>query len=267
MNNTASEQEDKTYRDLWDAGMHVFPTTRAAAREVGARHYFTGAPCPKGHVTKRRTASAGCCECERELSFRRSLSPHVKEINRRNKQKQEYKAKQKEYAKSKTKGAWTPRPSGVPVPSDHPDYIKMYYRKNREEILQKAKERASRPESKEKRREYINKWTRERSKTPYGVAECFMRKCITRCLTNRTDRTSAMLGYTKEELSAHIESLFLDGMNWENWGTWHIDHIRPISSFLKSGVSDPKEINALRNLRPLWAAENLSKGARYDGEK
>lgn len=247
--------------------MHVFHTTPSAAKAAGDNHYFTGVPCRYGHLTKRRTASAACCECEREKSFRRSLLPRVKEINRRSKQKQEYKAKQKEYAKSKTKGLWTPRPSGLPVPSSHPDYMKMYYRKNREELARKAKDRASRPENKEKRREYINKWTRDRSKTAHGVTECFMRKCISRCLTNKTDRTSATLGYTKEELTSHLESLFLEGMTWGNWGTWHIDHIRPIASFLKSGITDPKEINALQNLRPLWAAENLSKGARYEHEK
>ena len=263
-----SKMEGKPYRDFWEAGgAHVFHTTRAAAKAAGESHYFTGVPCLHGHVTRRRTASAGCCECERERSFRRSLLPHAKEINRRNKQKQEYKAKQKEYAKSRTKGLWTPRATGLPVSSSHPDYMKMYYRKNREEIMQRVKDRASLPEIKEKRREYINKWTRDRSKTPYGVAECFMRKCISRCLTNKTDRTSAILGYTKEDLVAHIESLFLEGMTWENWGDWHIDHIRPISSFLKAGVTDARQINALQNLRPLWAFDNLSKGARYDDEK
>lgn len=35
MNNTASEQEDKTYRDLWDAGMHVFPLYGATRDERG----------------------------------------------------------------------------------------------------------------------------------------------------------------------------------------------------------------------------------------
>ena len=35
MDNTASEQEDKTYRDLWDAGMHVFPLYGATRDERG----------------------------------------------------------------------------------------------------------------------------------------------------------------------------------------------------------------------------------------
>ncbi len=55
----------------------------------------------------------------------------------------------------------------------------------------------------------------------------------------------------------HIENLFLDGMCWENWGRWHIDHIKMVSDF------DPKTtmsvVNGLENLRPLWAEDNCSR--------
>jgi hypothetical protein len=68
------------------------------------------------------------------------------------------------------------------------------------------------------------------------------------------------LGYTISEFKSHIESQFKDGMTWENHGEWHIDHIRPVSSFESS---EYKLINELRNLQPLWAGENLSKGDRW----
>jgi hypothetical protein len=50
-------------------------------------------------------------------------------------------------------------------------------------------------------------------------------------------------------------------MCWENYGEWHIDHIRPISSFDKN--DDPKIINALSNLQPLWALENYIKSNKF----
>lgn len=44
-------------------GIIDMPTTRAAARALGAKKYFTGLPCPKGHVTHRYVAGGGCAGC------------------------------------------------------------------------------------------------------------------------------------------------------------------------------------------------------------
>jgi hypothetical protein len=50
-------------------------------------------------------------------------------------------------------------------------------------------------------------------------------------------------------------------MSWSNYGRWHIDHKKPISKF-KDG-SNISVINALSNLQPLWAKDNLSKGNKF----
>jgi hypothetical protein len=57
-------------------------------------------------------------------------------------------------------------------------------------------------------------------------------------------------------------SVFKNGMTWENYGEWHIDHIRPVSSFDKD--DEVSVINSLENLQPLWAYENLSKSKKYN---
>lgn len=74
------------------------------------------------------------------------------------------------------------------------------------------------------------------------------------------------LGYTLDELRLDIESKFKPGMSWENYGEWHLDHRRPLSSFSVEGPDDPEVRNAwaLSNLQPLWRLENLVKGAKYD---
>ena len=41
---------------------------RTAAAKVGARRYFTGAPCPAGHVADRYTRNGGCVECQRAMT-------------------------------------------------------------------------------------------------------------------------------------------------------------------------------------------------------
>lgn len=77
-------------------------------------------------------------------------------------------------------------------------------------------------------------------------------------------RTLARLGYTSVELRAHLERQFLKGMNWENMGEWHIDHIVPLSSFNITSADDPEFLRAwaLTNLRPLWARDNVRKSAK-----
>lgn len=72
------------------------------------------------------------------------------------------------------------------------------------------------------------------------------------------------LGYTSEELRSHIEAQFEPGMSWENYGEWHVDHKRPVSSFKLP--EQMLECWALSNLRPLWAPENLKKHARWEDD-
>jgi hypothetical protein len=75
----------------------------------------------------------------------------------------------------------------------------------------------------------------------------------------------ALAGYTCADLMRHLEALFQPGMSWENMGRWHIDHIRPQSSFSYATADDPefKACWALTNLQPLWEIDNLRKGSKY----
>lgn len=77
--------------------------------------------------------------------------------------------------------------------------------------------------------------------------------------TEKINEAEIELGYTKQEFLDHMISKFTDGMSWDNHGEWHIDHIVPISVFLKQGIVDPKIIHNLTNLQPLWAMDNLTK--------
>ena len=42
------------------------PMSRKDARAAGLKHYFTGKPCPRGHVAPRFVSTGGCSECLRE---------------------------------------------------------------------------------------------------------------------------------------------------------------------------------------------------------
>jgi len=73
-----------------------------------------------------------------------------------------------------------------------------------------------------------------------------------------------MLGYSSNDLKIHMELLFSDGMSWENWGEWHIDHKTPVSKFDKK--VPVSTINSLDNLQPLWAFDNLSKSNKIEND-
>lgn len=79
----------------------------------------------------------------------------------------------------------------------------------------------------------------------------------------KTVNTIELLGCTIDFLKGFIEAKFKNGMNWENHGDWHIDHIRPCASFNLTNEEDVKKCFHYTNLQPLWAKENLIKGSKY----
>lgn len=158
-------------------------------------------------------------------------------------------------------------------------YDVVYYNENREEILKQKKEyhienreeileekRKYRLNNKEKIQKYFNNnkhkvreaQQRYRDKYPHIVA---WRRLLYRTLyylgTEKEGHTEDMLGYTAVQLKHRIESQWKEGMTWENYGEWDIDHIRPLTSF--DTKSNPNEVNALSNLQPLWREENMAK--------
>jgi hypothetical protein len=75
--------------------------------------------------------------------------------------------------------------------------------------------------------------------------------------------TFAVVGCTPEQLRQHIEKQFQPGMSFDNYGEWHVDHMRPCASF---DLNDPAQFTECfnwRNLQPLWAADNLRKSDSY----
>jgi len=123
-------------------------------------------------------------------------------------------------------------------------------------------------------REHVNKYKRDyerkrRAEDPKYRLGVRTRTAVWQLLKERgikkTNKTFELLGYTIEELINHLEKQFVNGMTWENYGEWHVDHIRPMSSFNFTSPEDPefKKCWRLENLQPLWGPDNLSKGPRY----
>lgn len=70
-----------------------------------------------------------------------------------------------------------------------------------------------------------------------------------------------LLNCSIDELKVHLESKFQPGMTWDNYGKWHIDHIKPLASFDLTDIEQLKEACKYTNLQPLWAKDNMKKGS------
>jgi len=69
------------------------------------------------------------------------------------------------------------------------------------------------------------------------------------------------VGYSTEDLKKHLESQFTEGMSWDNFEDWHIDHIIPQNLFIYESFEDEqfKMCWCLENLRPLWGKDNVTR--------
>ena len=145
---------------------------------------------------------------------------------------------------------------------------KIWSEKNREHL------REYHAKWRDENREELNGYKRVYEKTkkdsdPSYKLACYTRTAIYTCLKERDitkyKNTFDLLPYSLEELINHLESRFKEGMTWDNYGEWHVDHIKPMSSFNIQSPEDKsfQECWSLGNLQPLWGKENLSKGSRY----
>ncbi|HEI0663050.1 TPA: hypothetical protein SIF69_004123 [Escherichia coli] len=264
---------------------------RSEAIAEGQKVYWREKPCPKGHSGWFRIGG-GCVECQK-ISSNRYKSENKDELKQKRKNYLESEKGKEVYSewwenKGKEAAATRRRERWVADEEYREKQLKIsrnYKTENKDDLSEKRKKYLSNPEIKlktkerqrkyqdenrekirESRREYYRNYMRERRKNDPNFKVLtrmrdFNRRCIEAIKGVKNWRTKEELGYTPEEMRKHIESLWLENMSWENYGEWHIDHIKSIKSFIDDGVTDIKIINALTNLQPLWAFDNLSKGA------
>ena len=163
---------------------------------------------------------------------------------------------------------------------NNPDYKKEYYETHREEAKEWFRNRS--PEQKKAKAEYNRKWKKNRYDTNVGYRlRTIISEAVRRSIHGtKDDSIRRILGYSIDELKAHLESQFEDWMTWENLGltsneprkTWQIDHIRPVNTFNITDIycEDFKKCWALSNLRPLDSVLNASRpwdGSDIKGEE
>lgn len=145
------------------------------------------------------------------------------------------------------------------------DYHKKIREKNKEKLAIQSRLRY------EKKREALGKKARIPSdpitKRIKQNLRCRVSKTVSRGC--KCASSIELVGCDKEFLKRYLESKFLEGMSWDNYGRdgWHIDHIKPCCSFDLLDPEQQKECFHYTNLQPLWAEDNWRKGGTFNPQK
>lgn len=143
------------------------------------------------------------------------------------------------------------------------DYKKCYYINN----LDKSKK--ERLEWRKKNHHSVSAYTRAYYSRRYQQDPIFriiknQRNRLKEIITNKPTSFTKSIGCGSNFLKSYLESKFQPGMTWKNYGQWHIDHIRPLSSFNLLDKEQFKQACHYTNLQPLWAKENRIKSNKWE---
>lgn len=138
-------------------------------------------------------------------------------------------------------------------------YKADYYQRNRN------KENQSRASYNKKNANKIaaRKRVREQVDLSYKIANRIRHRLYV-AVKNKTIGTFDLLGCSTIQLMDHLESRFQVGMSWDNYGEWHIDHIKPLAAFNLTDMAELSKAAHYTNLQPLWASDNIKKRDTYE---
>jgi len=206
--------------------------SRKQAKALGLSHYFTGKPCKRGHLSKRRVDSAGCVECVRVVSNMHYADNRDETLKRHKRWREENKERSSAYFKEYRKLN----------PEWDAERHKRYHRENRIKRSIAASQRY-----KERREEILKKNAEWRKQNPEKAASIWR---------NRRAREANAEGFhTAEDVLSILkdQDMSCAGCGCDISKEYHVDHIMPIS---KGGSNWPD------NLQCLCAPCNLTKHAK-----
>lgn len=173
---------------------------------------------------------------------------------------------------------------------ENKEQIKQYYKENKEQISERQKQhyvenkeqilgrhkqyckenkeqiKQYREKNKVRIKKYNTQYMKEKRNKDIGFR--ILSNCRTRLYqvikgNLKSASTKKLIGCSVEKLLEHLESQFQEGMTWDNYGEWHVDHIKPCALFDFTKEEEQKECFHYTNLQPLWAEDNLRKSDKY----
>ena len=215
--------------------------SRKDALSQGLKHYFTGKPCKHGHLSKRFASTGNCVACSQ--IYGKALSTEQKERN---------KVSQRRSVARRL--AQNPR--------HFADKALLRLNAKRNEIKERSKDLAA--EFKKTHGYSYSTYKLRKSSTARIAVN--LRRRLRKAVLGRAKsaQTLDLLGCTVDHLLGHLAAQFQPGMNWDNYGEWHIDHVRPCASFDLTDLEQQRQCFHYSNLQPLWAADNLAKSDKWE---
>jgi hypothetical protein len=223
------------------------------------------------HIDKRRSDghTASCRECNNSAkklsgskrradkkyyeSNKTELLEKNKEYRNIIKNDEGFKNRRKEYYNSRKEHFLNYKKQWYIQNKDHHLVLsKKYYETHKELVLEKSKD-------------YYNN---RRRKDPFFKMKDTIRNRVKQSIRNKKMNSETILGCDWETFEKHIESQFLEGMNWNNNGRgkdkWHFDHHIPVSSACSE--AELYKLNHYTNFKPLWEKDNLKKSNKISEE-
>lgn len=266
--------------------------SRAQAIAAGLKFYFTGKPCPHGHIAERSVAACMCIICVREqhnakAREKRAVKKLLRPVSERKKAKAAGGLRYwTGYACENGHTDWRLTSTGQCMacnrmwqgnyfaadPEAHrakkraryardPEKGRVscarYYAENREQLNEQK--RAYNHENLPRWREIE---ARHRVEDLSFRLQKTIRARILSALKRGSKCSSSMelLGCSIEEAKIHIEKQFVDGMSWDNWGKlWHLDHRIAIGLFNLLEPSGQHAAFHYTNLQPLSVTDHRRK--------
>lgn len=136
-----------------------------------------------------------------------------------------------------------------------------------EEFKTQTTEKCCSKECKRLRKQNLRK-VRRRENIELRIKD-YLRHYLYRAVKGKQYNSKYYFDYTVPELIIHLNSLLTRGMTWDNYGRWHIDHIKPLCKFEfinldgSENIVEIKKAMSLSNLQPLWAIDNIKKSGKY----
>ena len=282
-------------KDPYGKGVYGPFLSREQAKEKGLKRCFPGTTCKQGHVAPRVTAGGQCIVCKNiaqakkraegyfrdYAAKRRETDPNWRTNKARDARASYHRHKDDKGAKEKRKAKYEK--------IKNTDWYKSASKRAKAKFVASGKKaeadrRYSQSDAGKASRDKARKQWKEKFEAENGMPVSSWRlqndpqfKLHARLNTRISDvlkkqgvvkaaKTAELIDAEIADFKAYLSANWEEGMSWDNYGRdgWHVDHIRPCASFDLTDEEQQLACFNWRNLRPMWASENISKSDNYD---
>lgn len=241
--------------------------TRQEARAARLTRYYTGLPCKYGHVAQRFAGSSACVVCVRayrkqflldKKAGKRIVSPRPTPINIEGIVSR---------LEAKSLGL-TRYFTGISCKHGHLSE-RLVSNSTCIECGNGRVRQWAAAQTKEARSNRFRHSYAKRRACPQKYLQSILRVRVKNALLYQIKHPQAKmkntgsavrdLGCTLPEFVLYISQKFQPGMDWNNYGSWHLDHIKPLSLFNLLNRDEFLVACHYTNYQPLWARDNIRK--------